>query len=250
MDHLFTYHQTIAECMKRILEDELDKINDAAEIISESLKDPDHLLHVFGTGGHSIMAAEELFFRAGGIVQTDPIFFSGVSQINGGIKTQIERVPGIAKIILKAHRIQEREVMIISSQAGINSLTIEAAEESKRLGLTVIGIEGRDVCDRVPKDCVSRHPSGKNLHDIADITIDAKIPYGDAVITIDGADQKTGPVSNILIFFVLNSLMIRTVEKLVEKGVRPAIWKSANIPGGDEDNEQYLRAYKEKIKAL
>ncbi len=250
MDHLLMYHTTITERMKRILEEELDKINDAAEIISESLKDPEHLLHVFGTGGHSIMAAEELFFRAGGIVQTDPIFFSGVSQINGGIKTQIERVPGIAKIILKAHRIQEKEVMIISSQAGINSLTIEAAEESKRLGLTVIGIEGRDVCDRVPKDCVSRHPSGKNLHDIADITIDAKIPYGDAVIAVDGAEQNIGPVSNILIFFVLNSLMIRTVEKLVEKGVSPAIWKSANIPGGDEDNEQYLRAYKEKIKAL
>ncbi len=250
MDNLIKYHAKISERMEMILAEEQSNINEAADVISESLKGEDNLLHIFGTGGHSIMAGEELFLRAGGLAQIDPIFFAGVSQINGGMKAKIERVPGIAPIIMRPHRLKAGEVMIISSQVGINSLTIEAAEESKRKGMYVIGIESRELCDAVPKDCVSRHPSGKNLHDIADITLDAKIPYGDAVIKVEGAEQKTGPVSNILIFFLLNLLIIRTVEKLIVKGAKPAIWKSGNIPGGDEDNEQNLKKYVELVKAL
>lgn len=250
MENVRKYFDAITEGMNRIVSEEHDSIERAAELISESLRDQSHLLHVFGTGGHSIMAAEELFYRAGGLAQIDPIFFAGVAQINGGMKTQVERVPGLAPIILKSHKTVPGEVMIISSQVGINSLTIDAAEESKKRGLKVVGVESRELCDMVPQGYASRHPSGKNLHDIADVTIDAKIPYGDGVVEIEGADQKTGPVSNILIFFVLNSLIIRTVEKLIEKGANPPMWKSANIPGGDEENARYLDEYGARVKAL
>jgi uncharacterized phosphosugar-binding protein len=95
----------------------------------------------------------------------------------------------------------------------------------------VVVIEGRQLYEGIPKDCVSRHPGGKNLHDIADVTIDAKIPYGDAVIQVDGAMNKTGPISNILIFFALHLIIIRSVEMLIAKGANPPIVMSANIPG-------------------
>lgn len=250
MSNIVRYYNELTSRMGLILEEEKDNIEKAAEMISDSLKDEDRLLHVFGTGGHSIMACEELFYRAGGLFQIDPIFFAGVAQINGGMKTQIERISGIAPIIMKPHTITEGEVIIISSQVGVNSLTIEAAEESKRRGLYVIGIESKELCSLIPKDFASRHPSGKNLHDIADVTIDAKIPYGDGVIEIEGAMQKTGAVSNILIFFILNSLVIRSVEKLIEKGANPPMIKSLNIPGGDEDNEKYLKKYLKLVKYL
>ncbi len=250
MDNLQKFYKVISETMQLILDEEAVNIDKAAEAISQSLRDPDQLLHIFGTGGHSIMAAEELFFRAGGLVQVDPIFFSGVSQINGGMKTGVERVPGLASIIMQPHKVRAGEVMIIASQVGVNSLTIEAAEESKRKGLVVVGIESRQICDALPADCVSRHHSGKNLHDIADITIDVKIPYGDGVIEIEGVDQKTGPVSNILIFFALQSVVIRTVEKLAAAGVCPPIWKSLNVPGGDEVKARYLEKYVPMVKAL
>ena len=250
MENVVKYYNELTSRMGLILKEEKENIEKAAELISESLKDENRLLHVFGTGGHSIMACEELFYRAGGLFQVDPIFFAGVAQINGGMKAQIERIPGIAPIIMKPHAITEGEVMIISSQVGVNSLTIEAAEESKRRGLHVIGIESRELCSLIPEDCVSRHPSGKNLHDIADVVIDAKIPYGDGIIEIEGAMQKTGAVSNILIFFILNSLVIRSVEKLIEKGINPPIVKSGNIPGGDEENEKYLKKYVKLVKYL
>jgi uncharacterized phosphosugar-binding protein len=250
MDNLLQYYQAVTERFGLILAEERENIEKAAELISDSLREPENLLHIFGTGGHSIMAAEELFYRAGGLYQIDPIFFAGVSQINGGLKTELERVPGIAAIIMKPYHFKEKEVMIVSSQVGINALTIEAAEESKKRGLYVVAVEGRELCDAIPKDCVSRHPSGQNLHDIADVTIDAKIPYGDAVIEVPGAMNKTGPVSNLLIFFVLHLIIIRTVEKLIQKGANPPIVMSGNIPGGDEANRRYIGKYVRLVKAL
>jgi uncharacterized phosphosugar-binding protein len=249
MNNVKKYYEVINERLRMILDQEMENIEQAAEVISESLKNEDNLLHVFGTGSHSIMAGEEIFSRAGGLVQIDPIFFAGVSLINGRMKA-IEHVPGIAPHVMAPHSINEGEVIIISSQAGFNSLTIDAANESKRRGLYVIGIESRELCKLVPKDSMSRHPSGKNLHDIADLTIDAKIPFGDAVINIPGAMQKTAPVSDILIFFILHSIVICTIEKLIEKGANPPIWKSGNIPGGNEANTKYREKYVKLVKSL
>ncbi|MFO7723879.1 MAG: SIS domain-containing protein [Bacteroidales bacterium] len=244
------YTQYLSARMLKILEEERDNIEKAAEVISESLKNADNLLHIFGTGGHSTMSATEIFDRAGGLAQIDPIFFSGICLENGGRKAGIERVPGIAPIIMDAHNLQKGEVLIIVSQVGINSLTIDAAQYGKDKGLFVIGMESRELCAKVPKDCVARHPSGKNLHDIVDLTLDSKVPYGDAIIELGGAMQKIGPVSNILMFYLLHMVIIRTVEKLLQKGANPPIWKSGNIPGGDESNALFEEKYARLVKAL
>lgn len=250
MDKLLEYYQFISARMAKILEEERENIEKAAEAISESLKNEDNLLHIFGTGGHSTMSATEIFDRAGGLAQIDPIFFSGICLENGGRKAGIERVPGIAPIIMDAHTFNKSEVLIIVSQVGINSLTIDAAQSGKDRGLYVIGLESRELCSKVPKDCVARHPSGKNLHDIVDLTVDTMVPYGDSIIEIEGAMQKIGPVSNILMFYLLQMIIIRTVEKLIEKGANPPIWKSGNIPGGDESNALFEEKYAKLVKAL
>ena len=250
MDNITKYYQKINEKMVQIIDEERNNIEIASEIISESLKDNENLLHIFGTGGHSTMSATEVFYRAGGLAQINPIFFSGVCLENGGRKAVIERVPGIAPMIMDAFTFKKGEVLIIVSQVGINSLTIDAAQYGKDKGLYVIGIESKELCATIPDDCVSRHPSGKNLHDIVDLTLDAKIPYGDSVIEIQDAMQKFGPISNILIFFLLNSLIIKTIEKLIKKGANPPIWKSGNIPGGDEANQIFLEKYSKLVKAL
>jgi len=250
MDNLKLYYNTINERMQKILEEERENIETAAEVISESLKNEDNLLHIFGTGGHSTMSATEVFYRAGGLAQVNPIFFSGICLENGGRKAVIERVPGISPMIMDTFTFKENEVLIIVSQVGINSMTIDAAQYGKDHNLYVIGIESKELCATVPEDCVSRHPNGKNLHDIVDLTLDTKIPYGDSVIELEKAMQKIGPVSNILIFFLLHSILIRTVEKLIEKGANPAIWKSGNIPGGDEANKIIMEKYGKLVKAL
>jgi uncharacterized phosphosugar-binding protein len=55
-------------------------------------------------------------------------------------------VPGIAPLIMDAYTFKKDEVLIIVSQVGINSLTIDAAQSGKDKGLYVIGIESRELC--------------------------------------------------------------------------------------------------------
>ena len=63
----------------------------------------DLLVHVFATG-HSHMFAEELFYRAGGLVAIDPVLRPFLMQHEGAISsTKFERLPGIAKIVFDAN---------------------------------------------------------------------------------------------------------------------------------------------------
>jgi len=250
MNRFELYRDGIQSRFDRILKEEKDQIEIAARKIADSLKDPNHLLHVFGTGGHSMMAAEEIFHRAGGFAQVDPIFFAGLSVANNVLKSRVERVPGVSQVAFRSHTFLPGEVMLIISHVGVNSMTIDAAEEAKKFGQFVVAIESKEICDLLPPGHPARHPSNKNLHDIADVTIDAKIPYGDAIIEIPNAMQKIAPISSLLIFFTLHLIEIRVAEMMIEDGFDPIIWRSGNIDGGDKHNDTYHEIYKNKVKAL
>ena len=118
MSKLLEYYQIVNERLAKILEEESENIELAAEMISETLKNEDNLLHIFGTGGHSTMSATEVFDRAGGLAQIDPIFFSEICLENGGRKAKIERVPGIAPMIMDAHTFKRVTCYWLSPRLG------------------------------------------------------------------------------------------------------------------------------------
>jgi len=249
MDYLEYYYSNINKYLKKILDEERENIEKATDLISTKI-DENRLIHIFGTGGHSLMAEEEMFYRAGGLIPINPIFFSGISLVNGGTRAKLERIPGIAEVVLDFYGLKKGDVLIISNVAGVNALTIESALVAKKMSLYVIGIESKVFANSIPKDHEARHKSGKNLHDVADICIDIKVPSGDAVIKIEGIEQKVAPISTICTVFTLHSLVIRTIEKLLEKGIKPPIWRSVNIPNGDQYNKEYLQKYTQRIKKL
>lgn len=250
MDRMLQYQKKVTDGYERILAEERENIEVACQAIAQSLKDRKNLLHVFGTGGHSMMAAEEIFHRAGGFVQVDPIFFASLSVTNNVLKSRVERVPGVAQVAMRSHTFRDGEVMLVVSHVGANAITIDAALEAKKRGLYVVGIDARDICHTLPAGHPVRHPSNKNLYEIADVCIDAKIPYGDAVIEIPTAMQKIAPVSSLFIFFILHLMEIRIAEIMIENGDEPLIWRSGNIDGGDEHNDVYHDLYKGVIKGL
>jgi uncharacterized phosphosugar-binding protein len=45
-------------------------------------------------------------------------------------------------------------------------------------------------------------------------------------------------------------MVVAAVSHMVSLGVKPPVWKSANAPGGDEQNRRYLAEYAGKIKHL
>jgi uncharacterized phosphosugar-binding protein len=65
-DITLTYLRTVTGLLERIYEEEYDSIGKAAEAVAAQVRQ-DRLVYIFGRGGHSNLAAQEVFFRAGGV---------------------------------------------------------------------------------------------------------------------------------------------------------------------------------------
>jgi uncharacterized phosphosugar-binding protein len=228
---------------------EQEAIDRAADLMAEAIK-RDQLIHVIGPGGHSNIGAYEMFYRAGGLVPINAILDPGTLLSMGARRsTIIERTPGYGQAVLEAFEVNDG-VLIIVNAYGINAMCIDVALEARRRGIPTIGVTSRAFAEKVPADHPARHPSKKNLFEVVDVHIDCHMPFGDAVVSIEGLRQKVAPVSTLVNCFTLNLLVIRTVEKLLEKGITPPIWTSANIPGGDQANKEYIKRYKGRVRLL
>jgi uncharacterized phosphosugar-binding protein len=42
----------------------------------------------------------------------------------------------------------------------------------------------------------------------------------------------------------------QTVQAVVERGIDPPLWMSANLPGGDEANKRHFERYGHRVKCL
>lgn len=243
------YWEKVVSLYNEIVQHEMESINKAAELIA-SVIEKDQLVHVIGPGGHSNMGAEELFYRAGGLVPINAILDPGTLLAMGARRsTIIERTPGYGVSVLNAYNVKDG-VLIIVNAYGINAMCIDVALEAKKRSVPTIGVTSKEFATRVPADHPARHPTKLNLCDVVDVHIDNHMPYGDAVIDVKEIGKKIGPVSTLVNLFVLNLLVIKTVEILVSKGIEVPIWTSANVPGGDKANQMYFEKYSGRIKLL
>ncbi|MDK2800233.1 MAG: hypothetical protein PWQ70_1852 [Clostridiales bacterium] len=244
------YYEKVIEHITKIHDEEKENIKKAARIVADHIKQ-DKLVYIWGPGGHSNLAAQEIFFRAGGLMHVSAILDGGTLLSNGALRSMaMERLPGYGRIVIQDYGLQQGDLLIIVNAYGINAATIDAALEAKKLGVKTIGVSSIKHAESTPKDHIARHPSQQNLHDLVDIALDCKIDVGDAVLEIDNLEQKVGAMSTFANAFVLNSLVIETIDLLVQDGVKPPIWMSGNATGGDEWNSQFIHRFKEKIKML
>ncbi|MDR4890123.1 SIS domain-containing protein [Fredinandcohnia sp. QZ13] len=250
MKYALEYYEKVKTYMDQVIETESENIMKAAEIVANQIKE-DKIVYAYGPGGHSNLASQELFFRAGGLMHVSAILDEGTLLSGGALRSMaIERRPGYGKIVLDDYGLQSGDLLIIINAYGINAATIDAALEAKRLGVKTIGISSKQHALDTPKDHPARHPSKQNLHDVVDLAIDSKVKVGDAVIEIENLDQKVGAVSTFVNAYIVNSISMEATAKLVEQGIQPPIWKSGNATGGDEWNNQFTSRFKHKIKKL
>lgn len=244
------YYENVLDFITRIHHEEKEQIKKAARMVADQIKE-DKLIYIWGPGGHSNLAAQEIFFRAGGLMHVSAILDGGTLLSNGALRSMaIERLPGYGKIVINDYGLKEGDLLIIANAYGINAATIDAALEAKRLGVKTISVSSIKHAEETPKEHIARHPSKENLHELTDIAIDSKINVGDAVIEIQNIEQKVGAMSTFTNAFILNSLVVETIELLVKEGVKPPIWMSGNATGGDEWNNQFMHRFKDKIKML
>lgn len=244
------YFATIQALMRRVLEEEKIPLDTAASRLAEQIA-ADRLVHIYGPGGHSNLASQEVFFRAGGLMHVSAILDEGTLLSNGALRSMaIERLPGYGRVVIANNRLRADDVLILVNAYGINAALIDAALEARQRGALLIGVSSRGHAEGTSPDHPARHPTKQNLHEIVDIAIDCKVPVGDAVVGVPGMGESIAAISTFANAFTLNCLVIRTVAKLVEQDIEPPVWRSGNAPGGDAANARFIANFQGRVKAL
>jgi len=99
----------------------------------------------------------------------------------------------------------------------------------------------------------SRHSSGKQLFELADVVIDSCVPSTDAAVPIKNHSDRVGPLSTLGFVTVVWMTICTVAEVLVERGVKLHIHPSHNIPGDTTAHDRLdaaLAEYKRRVAAL
>ncbi len=237
------YIQAVAEGLSKLQETQLEAINRAAETITEAIVAGNKIFS-FGAS-HSFILAEELIYRTGGLMLINPIYPHGMnlSVRPMTLTSQLERLPGLGATLLTNSPAGEDDVLIIASTSGRNAVAIDMALAAKDSGIKTIAITSMAYSQGVS----SRHPGGKKLYEICDLVIDNCAPLGDAAVEIPGFAQKTGPLSTVLGCTAVNAIVCQVIANLIAQDVAPPVFVSANMPGGDEQNQTLLAENRHRI---
>lgn len=239
------YRQRLLETLERILEEERSSMDRAAEEISRALEGGG-MLYVLGTG-HSMLVAAELFHRAGGLARIYPMLELSLSPFSGALKSSVlERLSGYGEILVSYYSPGRGDVLLVISNSGVNAVPVEAAHAARESGASTVAITSKQYSARLSP----RNRLGKRLYEVVDVAIDNKIPEGDVSIEVPGLGARMAPLSTIVNSFIAHTLEILAVEKLLEKGARPEIWASVNMPESGESNRALEKRYFGKVKHL
>jgi uncharacterized phosphosugar-binding protein len=218
--------------IERVSETQTDNISRAADLVVEAILN-DGIIQVFGTG-HSRSIAMEIAGRAGGLVPANALSIKDLVMYGGTapsaiLDPTIERDAGLAQRILDLADTQPEDVFIIASNSGGNGSVVELALLAKRRGHQVIAVTSLEHTRHV----VSRHESGGVFGDAA-----MPLPAG-------GAIAATSSLTGVLI---AQMLVAEVCGRLLRMGKEVPVLVSANVPGGDEHNEDLNERYGGRVR--
>ena len=240
-----TYLKNIVGLLEKLEATQETVIDRIAEVCAESIYNGG-LLYFFGTG-HSHMICEEPFYRAGGLACVYPILETDLMLHEGASKSSAyERLEGLGNVVIANTSLGKGDVLFIASNSGRNCAVIDAALEAKKRGAITVAITSMNHTTQVS----SRHSSGLNLYQVCDYVLDNCGEVGDASVELTGLEQKIAPTSSIADITLVNLILVNTVELLLQKGMKPPVFMSANTDAGDEANKTVLEMYKGRIPSL
>ncbi|MGN6485498.1 MAG: sugar isomerase domain-containing protein [Thermomicrobiales bacterium] len=241
-----TYMEELGTLLATVTDTQGERIETAATWMAEAIAGGG-IVHLFGSG-HSHMIAEEVFHRAGSLMPLNTILDVNLTFLGSVNATTLERTSGYGKVVVASHDIRPGEVVIVISNSGVNPVPIEVALEARALGARTIAITS----DRHYADARSRHPSGKRLAEVTDLTIDTCIPAGDALVAVPGTTRRSGGASSAVGIAIINAVVTETATRLAARGIEPPLIPTMNLPGdgGDEAMEALVATYGARLPLL
>jgi uncharacterized phosphosugar-binding protein len=240
------YLDEIIALLQEVRETQAEAMERAAQALAEAIAN-DHLIFVFGPS-HAGILAQELFYRAGGLVPVNPILPPGLTTDVRPITltTRLERLPGFGSQIVAETPIGAGDVLIAISVSGRNPAVVEVAREAQARGAKVIAVTSV----RYSQTVAPRQVGMPRLFEVADLVLDLRSPVGDALVEVAGLPQRVGPSSTALGAAILNAVVVRTAEILAERGQEVPVFVSANVEGGDAYNQRWFERYRQRLTYL
>src|SRR5439155_14597152 len=225
---MHAYLQNVQSKLNAVESSQADAIRKAGVMIADAYQ-ADRLVHVYGGGGHTVMMVCEMFFRAGGLANVNPIFGHDISPLCQALKyLEIERTTGYGACLIRYYDLKKDDLLIVFHNIGFNPTTIDAAEKAKNRGAKIIAVSSNNWQKKLPKGNHIRHPNGRHLFDYADLKIDDANPFGDAEFLVEGYDVALAPTSTIVDAYIAHRMDIEAVAEMKRRGLEPPIFRSAN----------------------
>ena len=233
--------------LTRIRTTQADRIRRAAELIADAAQAGGGV-HFHDTG-HS---SREPIHRAGGLCMVSPLQFSLTVESRPAPKRASHVAEGqretkgpsdeqLASLAVGRSGLTSGDALIISSVSGKAASTVEVALATQRLGARVVAITNVTYSMAV----ASQHSSGRRLCEVADVVIDNCGVVGDAVLNVEGLDTGVAPTSGVAFCYIIWAIMAEAVAQMQARGLHPHVYRSVNLPDGEEFNARAEAAYRE-----
>ena len=183
------------------------------------------------------------------IVELSMTFHTQVVGANGQRQAMfIERMPGLAEVILSNFTFGPHDVMIVFSASGLTAVPVEMARgraPARHAGHR--GHLGRPVA-------VGSSPIravGSRLIDEADLVIDLCTPHADALCPRSTASTPpSGPAPRSPPSPSSTAIKVRTAQLLVERGAMPPVITRASVVGAERSRILFDAAYREHARRV
>lgn len=232
-----TYFQQVNRYLTMVAQQESNQLMHIAKQIVKRLT-KGGIIQLFGSG-HSMLLAQECYYRAGGLVPVKPIHIESLMLHQGARQSsQNEKKQAFLTTYKDQLQFDDQDVCIIISTSANNPVPIDMAIYAKEAGALTISLQSLEYQHQP-----SRHPSGKRLEQVVDEVLNTHVPLGDGVLTVD--QLQYAPVSTVLGATLLNALFAQIIELMLAQGASVPVFGSSNL--GENNNDALIDQYGQRI---
>ena len=219
-----------------------EALTDVADLLLACIRADGLILS--GGAGHSLAAVAETFYRAGGLACVRPLYHPDLLPMHGAMtSTSTEREQGLAARVLQEVPLSGHDVVVVFSTSGVNPYPVELAVTGRAIGCPVIAVTSGPASAAAPP----RSAAG-TLAENATIVLDTLVPPGDSVYP--PAAPHTAALSTVVNAYLWNQVLAKLSQTAAVSHQQLPLWRSSNVPGGDEANAGLLAKYGPRVPQL